>query len=120
MIRRITIVTGVILLCAVSSNCTGPEKTDLIYQVQALGQSGATADIAYLRAEGDTARVEDETLPWQRNLKTEAGKHVYIWAQSTSPGEVTITVSIFLDGELFRSGKDQGTFVIATASGTVP
>jgi len=33
---------------------------------------------------------------------------------------VTITVSIFLDDELFRSGKDQGTFVIATASGTVP
>lgn len=121
MIRRITIVTGVILLCAVSSNCTGPEETDLIYQVQGSGVADLKVDIAYLRAEGDTVRVEGAGVPWQKNLKTETGKSVYISARSVTPGEVTIIVSIFLDGPpVDFVGEEVGTFVIATASGTVP
>ena len=118
MIKRLFGAVGILLLVAVSSKCTGPDEIDLIYQVQA-DVPGITADIEYLKAENDTVRVEGATLTWQKNLDTNAGKPVYIKARSNSPNEVTITVSIFINGQLFRFDRQKGIFVIATTSGIV-
>gem|GEM_PF-1146015 len=120
MIERSLGAAGLILLATAFANCTGPEKANIIYQVQASGADNITVDIAYLDAGSDTVRVEDAAVTWQKQFNVETGNPVYLSARSSSPEIVSVTVAIFIDGSLAYVEGETGRNVIATASGIVP
>ncbi|OBK73018.1 hypothetical protein A5651_14830 [Mycobacterium sp. 1274761.0] len=77
-----------------NSNKTDPKS--LIYEVW--GPPGATADINYIDDEGETNQVNDATLPWSREIISNApsvmgnivaqGDSDFIGCRITSDGEV--------------------------------
>ncbi len=118
--RRLTRIKCLLLLAAVGSGCADPEQIELVYQVQALGSTGVTADIKYLEAGTDTIGVDDAALPWQKYMGVDSGDPVYLRAVSNSPESVTLNAAIFIEGVVLEYTEETGINVVVAINDTVP
>ncbi len=113
-------ITGLLILAAAGSGCTDPDQVPIVYQVQALGSIGVTADIRYLEAGTDTIDEDDAALPWQKYVGVDAGDLVYLRAESNGPDSVTLSAAIFLEGLVLEFMEETGINVVVTVNDTIP
>jgi hypothetical protein len=93
----------------------GPETYQVKYSVTG---SATKVDITYENEDGGTSQVAGASVPWSYSFTGEKGDFVYISAQNQdSTG--TVTVTIYRDGDTFKTSTSSGAYVIATASGTL-
>lgn len=74
--------------------------------------------MTYSNAEGGTEQKEWIT-PYSIEYEMSDGSFVYMSAQSQQSGYATVTCTIYIDGEKYKTSTSSGEFVIATCSGTV-
>jgi len=98
-------------------NDTSSEPTyfDVKYEV-----TGTTSkvDITIENESGGTSQFSDVSVPWIYEFRRISGSFVYLSAQNQlSSGSVTVT--IYKNGNVFKSSSSSGAYVIATAYGTL-
>lgn len=86
---------------------------DIVYEITG---SAKSADVTLSNSTGGTEQFGNVTIPWSYTDKSFSGRFLYISAQNK--GEYgTVTVSIYMDGQLFKTSTSSGEYVIASASG---
>ena len=78
-----------------------------------------TVDLTIENEDGGTSQFSDKPLPWTYSFTGASGDFVYVSAQNQGDtGSVTAT--IYIDGEEYKTSTSSGAYVIATASGSIP
>ena len=102
-----------------------PKTHILTYEVAG---SAWTVSVTYLNTQGGTEQVSDVRLPWSKTFSNWSFGLAAITAQNTSRISVmgqdrlqsgSVTVTIYLDGKVFRRSTSSGAGVIASAEGLV-
>ncbi len=97
--------------------CSNPFDTSIAVRYEVTG-SADTANITYENNSGGISQVTNVPLPWSTAFSGDPEDYVYLSAQNQ--GETgSITVTIFKDGEVFKRATSEGSFVIASVSGTL-
>ncbi len=102
--------SGVLLSCGILD-----DSYDVEYRVTGTARQ---VDITIQNQDGGTSQFDDVDVPWDYSFKGHPGDFVYVFAQNQGQTG-TVIVTINRDGKKFKSSESQGTFVIATASGTL-
>ena len=113
MKKLFVIMLGVmIVLFAIGGVCVTTETYQITYEVTG---TALAASLTFTNEDGGTSQESDVWLPWTYSFEAEEGDWVSILAQNTGDtGSVTVT--IYRDGEVFRTSTSSGAYVIATAS----
>lgn len=114
MKRGIVIVLAAMLL----SGCEWMMiKTDVEYRV-----TGNVPDVSITieNASGGTSQYDPASLPWTYTWTVEGNAYTFLYVSAQNNySSGTITTSIYLDGDLYRTSTSSGAYVIATASGSI-
>ncbi len=106
-------ITVTLLFGCEKDEATGP----VIYSVkyEATGTT-ASVNITIENEQGGTSQYADINPTWDYSFTRSAGEFVYISAQNqTEYGSVTVT--IYVDGDVWKTSSSNGAYVIASASG---
>ncbi len=95
-------------------NLRGSEIPEVIYDITGTAEE---VFVTLSNAEGGTEQYSSVSVPRRYTYTTFPADTVYISAQNEGASG-TVRVSIYLNGELFRTSSSSGAYVIATASGT--
>ena len=75
--------------------------------------------LTYQNSGGNTEQVANAGASWSYSFDGDPGDFVYLSAQNNkASGSVTVTIT--LDGNTFKTANSSGAYVIATASGSIP
>jgi uncharacterized repeat protein (TIGR02543 family) len=90
-----------------------PPVPEVVYRITGTASS---VDVTLNNPTGGTEQYSNVPLPKEYSYSSFSDDFVYISAQNQ--GEYgTVTVSIYVDGVLFKTSSSSGAYVIATASG---
>jgi hypothetical protein len=103
----------VLILCG----CENPLGGSVEVEYEVTG-SAYSVDVTYENSSGSTSREYGVGVPWSHSFYAEPGDHVRITAQNTGLYG-TVTVAIYLDGEIYEAETSEGAYCTATASGTL-
>ena len=88
----------------------------VVYEVT--GSASLIFCITIENQDGGTSQYTDIVPPWTMNLSMYSGDFVYVSAQNgTDTG--TVTATIYVDGAVFKTSTSDGSYVIASAYGTL-
>jgi hypothetical protein len=91
-----------------------PPVPEVLYRITGTASS---VDVTLSNATGGTEQYSNVYLPKEYSYYSFSDDFVYISAQNQ--GEYgTVTVSIYVNGNLFKTSTSSGAYVIATASGS--
>jgi len=93
---------------------TAGQPPEVMYEITGTAQ---TVDVTLSNATGGTEQYSIVRLPKKYIYTSFVDRFAYISAQNRGTSG-TVTVSIYLNGELFKTSSSSGAYVIATASGT--
>lgn len=110
----ILISTIIIILNILNSGCLSTTTHTVKYEVTG---SASKVFVTYENEYGGTSQ-EEVYLPWSYTFTAESGDYVYISAQNLGDSG-SVTVTIYKDGEVFKTSTSSGGYVIATASGFI-
>lgn len=80
--------------------------------------SAETVDITISNEGGGTSQFSDQPVPWSYEFEGEEDDFVYVSAQNN--GETgSVAVTIYTDGDRFKTSTSSGAYVIASASGSL-
>jgi hypothetical protein len=108
----------IVAATAIVGSCDSFERwvsADVEYRVQGTAQ---TVDITIENEGGGVSQYSDVEIPWVYSGKFSRGAFVYVSAQNQGYTG-SVVVEIYEDGDLFRRSESSGSFVIATASGSL-
>lgn len=105
------------LLVLASVACDNPLDSSIRVKYEVTGTAN-TVDVTYENEDGGTSQESDVSVPWSYTFDGEPGDFVYISAQNQGESG-SVTVTIYTDGDEFKSSTSEGSYVIATASGTL-
>lgn len=89
---------------------------DVKYEVTG---SAITVSTTIENEDGGTSQFADVAVPWTYQFEGRQGDFVYVSAQNQGDtGSVTVT--IYYDGDVFKTSTSSGAYVIATAYGSLP
>ena len=74
-------------------------------------------DVTLNNSSGGTEQFDNVPVPHTYSYKTFSDDFLYISAQNQGDSG-SVTVSIYLKGDLYKTSTSVGAYVIATASGT--
>lgn len=103
------------LLVNCGSNPFGSTMCDVKYKVTG---TAATVDVTIENEDGGCSQFSDVSVPWTYSFEREEGEFVYVSAQNCG-NSGSVTVTIYKDGDTFKTSTSSGAYVIATASGTL-
>jgi hypothetical protein len=104
---------ALMLLVIFTSGCVSTTY-DVEYEVTG---SAARVFITYQNEDGGTSQ-DEAFVPWWYSFNGNSGDLVYVSAQNQDEiGSVTVT--IYRDGEIFKTSTSSGGYVIPTASGRI-
>ena len=108
---------GMLLLLTLLIGCSESSgEVDVAYSVSG---TASTVSITIENADGGVSQFSGVSVPWGTGFKGMPGDFVYVSAQNQgNSGSVTATIRI--DGETFKTSTSSGAYVIATASGLIP
>jgi len=121
-------IIGLMLLIAFSG-CVEPERTyrsttrktytSTTYSIEyRVTGTAKYADVCYENEDEGTSMQDDVKVGvWKYKFKAKRGQFLYISAQNCGKSG-SITVSIYVDGSLYKKSTSSGAYVIATASGS--
>ena len=78
-----------------------------------------TVDLTIENEDGGTSQYSDQSLPWSYSYTGRTDNFVYVSAQNQG-ATGTVTATIYIDGDVFKTSTSSGAYVIATASGSIP
>ncbi|MGM0628025.1 MAG: MmpS family transport accessory protein [Candidatus Fermentibacterota bacterium] len=78
--------------------------------------SAYSVDVTYENSGGSTSREYGVGVPWSYRFSADPGDYVYISAQNTGTYG-TVTVAIYIDGEIYEAETSERAYCTATASG---
>lgn len=110
-------VLSVLVLVAIAGckNPFSPTKYHVEYRVT---ETARSVSVTYQNADGGISQAFGVPLPWSYSFTAEPGTWVYVSAQND--GETGwIRVTIYKDGEEFKTSTSSGPYCIATAHGTL-
>lgn len=103
----------VIIVLSLFTGCEDFFDKDIEYRVT--GTAGSVS-LTYKNEDGGTEQQSGIQPPWTHSFTAAEGDFLYISAQNqTATG--TVTASIYVDGDLWKTASSEGAYVIATASG---
>jgi len=95
---------------------TSGKRPEVVYEITG---SAEKVDVTLSNSSGGTEQYDDVSLPARYTYTTFSNWFLYISAQNQ--GEYgTVRVTIYTDGELYKTSFSSGAYVIASASGTKP
>ena len=120
--KNVILVIAIILLTILGNGCVQQpvddhhEPVDLTYNVKySVTGTASHVFITYENSSGGTSQ-EDTTSPWSYTFTAEIGFWTYLSAQNQDDcGSVIVT--IYRDGEVFKTSTSNGGYVIATVDG---
>jgi len=80
--------------------------------------SAYTVDVTYENSAGTTSREYGVGVPWSYSFSADPGDYVYISAQNTG-SYGSVTVAIWVDGEIYEAETSESAYCVATARGTL-
>ncbi|MBL7087099.1 MAG: hypothetical protein ISS28_08435 [Candidatus Cloacimonetes bacterium] len=80
--------------------------------------TASRVDVTYENEGGGTSQESNVSVPWTYSFTGEPGDFVYISAQNQGQSG-SVTVTIYTDGDKFKTSTSSGAYVIATASGSL-
>ena len=99
---------------------------DVIYMIDDGGQGAyLAAGLTYINSSGGTQQEDFNGMDhhllghFEIEVQRVSGSPVYISAQLKDEFQDTVHVAIFVDGKLLQEASSEGTYSIATASGSV-
>ena len=123
------LVVIIILIAVGISTCLGAGSTDtstpsytpvsyptVVYEVTG---TATYASVTLNNGEGGTEQYSKVAIPWSYTEKSFSDNFLYVSAQNQGD-RGTVTVKIYVDGELFKTSTSSGAYVIASASGLRP
>ncbi len=111
--KNIVIAIPLLLLLA----CSNPFDSSIDVRYEVTG-SAKTVNITYENDSGGISQVTNVPLPWSISFSGDLEDYVYLSAQNQEEtGSVTVT--IFKNGDVFKRATSEGSFVIASVSGTL-
>jgi hypothetical protein len=101
-----------------STDTSMPGSTPVSYPTVVYEITGTAiyVDVTLSNSTGGTEQYSDVPLPKQYTYASFSDPFVYISAQNQGESG-TVTVSIYINGNLFKTSTSSGAYVIATASG---
>lgn len=114
-VLRVIAVLGLIYLALLGCDNPLDSSIDVKYKVTGTAE---TVDVTYENSSGGVSQESDVEVPWSYSFTGEPGDFVYISAQNQGQTG-TVTVTIYRDGDVFKTSTSEGAYVIATASGTL-
>lgn len=110
------IVLAAVILSIVLA-CSNPFDTSIQVRYEVTG-SAEYVNVTYQNDSGGISQVTNVPLPWSISFSGDPEDYVYLSAQNQ--GETgSVTVTIFKDGDVFKRATSQGSFVVASVSGTL-
>ena len=76
-------------------------------------------DITIENEDGGTSQFADVATPWAYEFESTKDAFVYVSAQNQQ-NNGSVTVTIYINGDVFKTSTSTGAYVIATASGSIP
>jgi hypothetical protein len=104
---------SIVLITLVSCDFLLPEVE---YRVTG---TALTVDLTIENSNGGTSQYSDEPLPWSYSYTGRSDDFVYVSAQNQGDTG-TVTATIYIDGDVYKTSTSSGAYVIATASGSIP
>jgi len=80
--------------------------------------TASRVDVTYENEDGGTSQEGNVSVPWTYSFTGDPGDFVYISAQNQGQSG-SVTVTIYTDGDNFKTSTSSGAYVIATASGSL-
>jgi hypothetical protein len=113
IIGAIAVVVVIGILVAVCVVSTTPSKATVKYEVTG---SAKTVDVTINNATGGTEQFSDVSVPWTHTISNYTYSYVSILAQNKG-ATGSVTVNIYVNGDLFKTSTSTGAYVIAQAGG---
>lgn len=110
-------VTLVIGLAVSLSGCEAFADWAAVDVSYVVSGSAEYVDVTIENEDGGVSQFSDVPVPWGYEAKFARESFVYVSAQNQGY-DGSVTVEIYTDGDLFKTSTSEGSFVIATASGT--
>ena len=108
-----------ILLCVPFMFLSSCESTSLSGDVEYVVNCSPNGFfITYQNSSGNTAQQDISSGNWTYSFNGTSGDFVYISAQANNEN-ATVTTSIYYNGDLIETATSNGSYVIATASGSL-
>ena len=89
---------------------------DVKYEVTG---TATAVDLTIENDNGGTSQYSDQATPWTYSFTGYPGDFIYVSAQNQGDSG-TVTATIYIDGEVYKTSTSDGAYVIATASGSIP
>jgi hypothetical protein len=114
IIAVIAVIVGV-AVCVSTPGTPSTTAPSVIYKIEGTAN---TVDVTLNNPTGGTEQYSNVAVPVQYSYDSFSDNFVYISAQNN--GETgTVTVSIYVNNNLFKTSTSSGAYVIATASGSI-
>lgn len=114
--RRLIQLTAVLIITMVIGCSTAADSSHAVRYT--VGGTASSFDITYENEDGGTSQKSDVSSGWSYSFEAEEGDFVYISAQNTTDNG-SVEVTIYNNGEVFKTSESEGEYVIATADGTL-
>ena len=111
------VLTAAAVMAMCLAGCENPFGGSIEVEYEVTG-SAYSVDVTYENSGGTTSREYGVGVPWSYRFSADPGDYVYISAQNTGTSG-TVTVAIYLDGEIYEAETSERAYCVATASGTL-
>jgi len=106
------------LLFFILLSCPGPDLRKIEYYVECIATPNFV-DIKFIDENDEIIFFQDITPPWSYSFIAEPGTQIEISAQNLQDNG-DLTASIYIDDDLFRTGKSSWAYGVVTVRGYVP
>ena len=117
--RKVTIFGFILLLFIGCETSTDSQSKRYSVRYEVTG----TAKTVFITIENDTggtSQYADVSIPWTYNFRTRKEEGTFVYVSAQNQGETgSVTASIYRDEVLFKTSTSSGSYVIATASGSL-
>jgi hypothetical protein len=103
---------------AVLGGCEEPSEPSILDVKYQVIDSATSFDITFRNEEGKLIETNNAYPPWDYSFQAEAGDTVYVSAQNLGQTG-SVCVSIWREGEIYKSSTCTGAYCTATASSTL-
>ncbi|PHS51626.1 MAG: hypothetical protein COB01_09650 [Lutibacter sp.] len=116
--RKINLlIISIIFIGSILTSCEKEELSGTVrYEVTS---SPNGFDITYQNSSGNTEQATITSDSWSISFEGNQGDFVYISAQADNEN-ANISAKIYYQGEIIEQATSSGSYVIATASGSLP
>jgi len=116
MKKLISVILLVCVMGLIFVGCGGTTITSSVVEYEITG-TATSVSVTLQNETGGTEQYSDVSVPHTYTFNSYTDWFLYISAQNQG-GSGSVTVTIYVDGEVFKTSTSSGAYVIASASGS--